>query len=733
MEAVAHPSGPLLVLAGAGTGKTRVLVQRIAQLVQWGTSPREVLAVTFTNKAAGEMRGRLRELLGAEADAMWLGTFHSICARLLRRHADYVGLTRQFQVFDDDDQMKLVTRLLKDTTFENEVSPRSFLARLDRAKNRGVPPTELKLGTTLDEAIELLYPKYQAQLIRENAVDFGDLLLHVRALQEHPVVGRELARQFRHVLVDEFQDTNLVQYELVRAWAKSTGNLTVVGDDDQSIYGWRGAEPRNLLDFARDYPDAALVRLEQNYRSTSVILDAANALISNNRDRLGKSLWTEQAGGEPIVITEVGDERAEALVIANTIRQLIADGPYSPRDMAVLYRTNAQSRVVEEHLRAARIPARVVGALSFFERKEIKDVIGYLRLVQNEAADSAFLRVVNSPTRGIGDTTVDRLRQAAGDAMGLLAAARMAVAGESGMAAGPRRKLAVFTELIADLQAVVQSGASLGEIVIQVVERTGMRSRLEAQGDADATDRLGNLAELVSLASDYDEEMQGEGNLDEFLERIALSSPAEALDASADAVTLMTIHIAKGLEFPVVFLTGLEDGLFPSVRERDGQSEDASAEEERRLAYVAMTRARERLYLSWARTRRVWGEIRLQDPSRFLLEVPSHLCQRPKPASRETARALLGRMKQHDYDEFDQRSYDDVEDERRVSSRQVSSDDGNTEPDLPTWVGRVVKHIAFGSGRVLEMHGDGKRRALVVEFPVIGKKEVLAKYVQPVD
>ena len=500
--AVDHGDGPLMVLAGAGTGKTRVLVHRIAHLVETGCDPRAILAVTFTNKAAGEMRHRLRSLLGARADAMWIGTFHSTCARLLRKYGEAVGLTRSFVIFDDDDQMKMVEKMLKETGLDEQVSARTILSRFDRAKNRGVDPVSVKTGT-FDDVVEKIFPMYQAQLAKENAVDFNDLLLKVLAMFEIPSVQPILQTRFSHVLVDEFQDTNLVQYNLVRHFAEATRNLTVVGDDDQSIYAWRGAEPRNLLDFDRDFADATVIKLEHNYRSTQMILDAANGIIRHNRDRHDKALWTDQPGGDPIEVYQAGDERGEAYFVAQSIRRIIDEGPLSPSEIAILYRTNAQSRVLEEHLRAARVPAKVVGAVSFFERKEVKDVIAYLRLLGNPQADSAFERVVNVPARGLGETTVDRLRAAArASGAGMLEAAKLAARGEvAGLGPQPRKKLQGFVELVEGLKAVIAGGASVAETIIQVVDRSGLRAKLEADESSDARDRLDNLAELVTIAS----------------------------------------------------------------------------------------------------------------------------------------------------------------------------------------------------------------------------------------
>jgi DNA helicase-2/ATP-dependent DNA helicase PcrA len=769
--AAEHGDGPLMVLAGAGTGKTRVLVQRIVRLVETGTMPWAILAVTFTNKAAGEMRHRLRELLGDPADAMWIGTFHATCARILRRFGSHVGLTRSFVIFDDDDQIKLIEKLLKETGLDDQVSPRTILSRIDRAKNRGVDP-RAPTGT-YDDVIERIYSLYQAQLAKENAVDFNDLLLKTIELFEHEACAKILKLKFRHVLVDEFQDTNKVQYQLVWRFAEATRNLTVVGDDDQSIYAWRGAEPRNLLDFDRDFPDAKVIKLEQNYRSTQTILDAANAIIRNNRDRHAKALWTDRAGGQPIEIYQAGDERGEAYFVAQSIRRLLDDGPSSPSDIAILYRTNAQSRVLEEHLRAARVPAKVVGAVSFFERKEIKDVVAYLRLLANPAADSAFERVVNVPARGIGDTTVDRLRAAArAHGTGLYDAARLAAHGEvAGLGPGPRKKLQAFVALIDGLGDVIRDGASVAETIIQVIERSGMRAKLEADQSTESRDRLDNLAELVTTASDFDDEVapaedgdpdlargdgeggdgeggdgdgDGEGGDGEggdgdggdgdrgtprgvagFLERIALSSPGD--QSGSEQVVLMTIHIAKGLEWPVVFITGLEDGLFPSLREREGTSEDAALEEERRLAYVAITRAREQLVMSHSRIRRVWGEVRIQQPSRFLEDLPPDALARPRrnrvelpsaPRIVDGDWAGRARRPRAARDELDQRTSYDDEPVYRVDETEFA-------------IGTEVTHAGLGSGKVVAVTGSGKDRRVVVDFGAIGTKTIFAKFLGP--
>lgn len=723
-----------MVLAGAGTGKTRVLVHRIAHLVDTGADPRRILAVTFTNKAAGEMRDRLRALLGSRADAMWIGTFHATCARLLRTYGEAVGLTRSFVIFDDDDQIKLVEKLLKETGLDDQVSARTILSRIDRAKNNGLDPVAMRTGS-FDDVVEKIYPLYQAQLTKENAVDFNDLLLKVLALFARDNSRAVLQVKFSHVLVDEFQDTNRVQYDLVSKFSAATRNLTVVGDDDQSIYAWRGAEPRNLLDFERDFSDAAVVKLEHNYRSTQMILDAANAIICQNRDRHEKRLWTDQQGGDPVEVYQAGDERGEAFFVAQSIRRLLDEGPASPSDIAILYRTNSQSRVLEEHLRAARIPAKVVGAVSFFERKEVKDVIAYLRILGNSAADSALERIINVPARGLGETTIDRLRSAARADSGapLLDAARAAARGEvAGLGQAPRKKLQTFVDLLDGLRDVVAQGASVAETIIQVVDRSGMRAKLEADSSAESRDRLENLAELVTLASDFDDESPEPQSIDLFLERIALAAPAD-LASSAAAVVLMTIHVAKGLEWPIVFVTGLEDGLFPSLRERDGISEDAQLEEERRLAYVALTRARQQLVLTHARTRRVWGEIRLQGPSRFLGALQSLVTPSRRVSPQRSRRPSDGkwpdspprRIGRGSINEFDQRVLDD---EPVFQVDDVSSDAGQQFR-----AGDSVSHSQLGIGRVVAVSGNGKAAKVIVDFPSAGRKTVLPNFLSSVE
>ena len=790
-RAVDHGEGPLLVLAGAGTGKTRVLVHRIAQLVKSGVRPHEVLAVTFSNKAAGEMRERLRHILGGYADRMWIGTFHGTCARLLRIHGEHIGLPRDFTIFDDDDQKRVINALLKEHGLDDMATPQAVRSAIDRAKNRGEDPIDASGRNPGwgDDILKTIYPEYKKRLAREHAVDFNDLLLEVVRLMANAEIGPVLATRFRHVLVDEFQDTNRVQYKLVKHFARGSRNLTVVGDDDQSIYSWRGAEPKNLLEFDRDYPDATIIKLEQNYRSSQRILDAANGIIARNISRRYKALWSERQGGEYVLWEECADEREEADFIARAMRGLVQQEGRSYGDLAVLYRTHAQSRVLEEQLRRYRIEYRIVGGVSFFQRKEIKDALAYVRLVLNPAADSCFERVVNTPTRGIGKTTLDRVRNhARRTGLSFIESAQFCVDGAvAAIGKAARKKLAHFLAIIEGLREVQAAGASVAEMFIQTVERSSYRQRLEDQDTPESRDRLANLAELVAMASDYDDESAGEGSLSEFDERISLSSANDSGDGRGSAsVTLMTIHAAKGLEFPVVFLCGLEDGLFPSIRERDGIDEVDAMEEERRLAYVAMTRAMDRLVLTSARMRRHWGEIRYQRPSRFLDELPVDcMAMRKRPerdevvverdpqadsgneyqewvedgahhsaimrpgwdATEEPRRGMRGgrktssqgrrggqsrqvgrsgRGRARNRDEFDQRTFDDDMPTYDLDDEQY----GAAPRDLDA--GDTVSHDKFGEGRVIKADGSGKNRKLLIAFDTGGLKTVMARFVERV-
>jgi len=747
-QAVLHERGPVLVLAGAGSGKTRVITYRITRLIQSGVPARGILAVTFTNKAAGEMRARAEQLLGGSATGLWIGTFHSICARLLRIYGDRVGLTRNFVIYDEDDQQSLIKRTLTDLGVpERLYAPREVLTHIDRAKNEGISAEEYVGDDFFTDLVAKVYPEYERRLAAADAVDFNDLLLKVVALlRGHPDVAEHLSERFQHVLVDEFQDTNHVQYDLVRLFSARHHNLCVVGDDDQSIYGWRGAKVQNILDFEEDHPDAVVIKLEQNYRSTQVILDTAAAVIDQNSRRKPKKLWTSRQGGEPVVLYECEDERAEASYVLSMILGLRLRESRLFGDFAVFYRTHAQSRVLEEALRGARppVPYSVVGGVRFYDRAEIKDLIAYLKVLVNPADEVALLRIINVPTRGIGTSTLDRVASRARQAgITLLEAVRRCAAGAgascapdgglfdsseegSELRSGPRRKLATFCELLDGLaeEAKRNTPSRLAEIVL---ERSGYLERLAIDGSPDALARVENLGELVTSLRDYESSAE-EPSLVGFLESVALASDVDGYSESEGKVTLMTVHSAKGLEFPAVFITGLEQGVFPHQRSlRDLEQ----MEEERRLAYVAITRARQRLFLTYTRQRWLYGVPQRNEPSELLRHIPGELLaahQQPRaaaPAPRPAdGRSFIGTPRRGP--------------RPRPPSGEVWIDrDGGFDQRTPDEqagcgfaVGMRVRHAKFGVGEVRGITGAPPNLNLTIYFSSVGPKTVRSQFVQ---
>lgn len=693
-EAVLATEGPVLVLAGAGSGKTRVIAHRIAYLLARGVDPRQVLAVTFTNKAAGEMLARVEALL-----RHWPGrrplvaTFHATCARILRQDGHHLGLPRDFVVYDEDDRLALVRELLREAGLDERVlAPAAVVARLSRAKNqlRGPAALEAEARTPRDAQVARVFARYEARLRGAGALDFDDLLGRTVELWEaHPEVLAAYQHRWRYVLVDEYQDTNLAQYRLLRLLTARHRNLCVVGDPDQSIYRFRGAEIRNILDFERDFPDCRVVRLEQNYRSTRRILELAGGLIAHNRHRPDRALWTENPPGDPATVYAARDEGDEAAWVAATVARL-AEGGTPLGDIAVLYRTNAQSRVLEEAFRRAGIPYTVVGGVRFYERREIRDALAYLRLAVNPDDDVAFLRAVASPPRGIGRSTLSRLVDGATREGGsLLQAARRA--DPDALGARAARTLREFVALRDRLAALAAEPQPLGARVSAIVEAAGLREALRREGTAEAQGRLENLDELVAAAEDF-ERREETGSLARFLDGIALLSDADELPDTRRGVTLMTLHAAKGLEFPVVFLTGLEEGVFPHARALE---EAEGLEEERRLAYVGLTRAREALYLSWARARRIGGRG-VQEPSRFLRELPAGALVPVggpgwgRPGGKAPAPA--------------------------------------TDAEYPLAVGARVRHARWGVGRLVGIERDGDDYVATVSFPGVGRKRLALRY-----
>jgi DNA helicase-2/ATP-dependent DNA helicase PcrA len=726
-EAVEHTEGPLLVLAGAGSGKTRVLTARIAHLItKHGVAPQRIFAVTFTNKAAGEMRTRIAQLLGRDPRGLWIGTFHSLSARLLRREAPLLGFGPNFTIYDADDSEALVKRLLE----ARQLSPKAYPPRtvhgvISGAKNRMLRPEELaqQADTPLIQVAADIYDALGPALKQANAMDFDDLLLQPLVLfREHPERLAFWQDRFQHVLVDEFQDTNAAQYLLVKHLATRHGNLCVVGDDDQAIYGWRGADVRHMLTFQNDFPGAKLVRLEQNYRSTQIILDAANAIIAENKTRLGKTLFTEKQGGAQVVLLSTADERDEAEWLANEFSRRSTEGDAAYDEMAVLYRTNSQSRPLEEAFRFRGIPYRLIGAISFYERREVKDLLAYLRLIANPADDEAFLRVVNVPRRGIGDASLAVLaRAAAGWHKPMLESARQAST-LSDLRPNVREGLAAVASLVDRLRESVGQ-ADPATALETILATTGYEQYLAEEG-SEGLERIENVRELVAGAAAWAEVQDPEllenigSPVERFLTQAALLTPAD--EAREDpGVTLTTTHMAKGLEWPIVALAGLEDGLFPLGRSTE---QPGGVEEERRLAYVGLTRARERLYLSWARTRYRNGRLELAEPSRFLDALPSSVVdERSTTPTWRPSRGMSGAMPPR------------PSRPRGAAARRLPEIEFPEEvsQDAPRYVsGERVRHRKFGGGIVRAVSGQGRDLRVSVDFddPDIGTKQLLVAY-----
>jgi DNA helicase-2/ATP-dependent DNA helicase PcrA len=730
-EAVAHDSGPMLVLAGAGSGKTRVLTARIARLVrECGVPPDRILAVTFTNKAATEMRDRVGRLLSADPRGLWVGTFHAIGARMVRRYAARVGRTPGFTIYDPDDTESLIRRVMDEARISTkEFAPRAIAASVSDARNRLMPPAEFtrQARDPFAKAAAAVYERLDAALVRANAATFDDLLtLPVTLLREHADVARALSGRFSHILVDEYQDTNPAQYEMVRLLG-THGNVFVVGDDDQSIYAWRGADIRNILEFERDFPQARVVRLEENYRSRPAVLALANAIISENESRRGKTLRpTREAGADVVLITAADDRDEAAYVIDELVTVRASHRDLTLGDVAVLYRTNAQSRPFEEELQRRGIPYRLVGQIRFYERREIKDIVAWLRIIANPADDEAFLRAIAAPRRGIGDTTVAMLTGVAqGAQTSLLNAARNAEALPVRGAA--RAALAEFVRIVDALNARAPELA-VDELVREIMTTTDYATWLRSEGP-EAEDRLANIEALIAGASQVRDDLEGEAGLaplDLFLQRIALVTSADESDTVEGAVTLMTLHNAKGLEFPVVFLTGLEDGLLPLVR--GGVATDDAIEEERRLLYVGITRAEDWLYLTRAQRRWRNGETLPSMASRFIRDLPPGLADQ-----RRTVRARATPSSDSVWHGDDAwivptggpRRHGTPVRWVRESAPVAAEDESQDAPMYA--VGARVRHARFGAGTIIELAGNGAAAKARIDFDdeSVGRKTLM--------
>ena len=727
-EAVTHGGGPLLVVAGAGSGKTRVLTSRIAYLInQKAVSPFEILAITFTNKAAEEMRHRVVDLVGPVADKMWVSTFHSACVRILRQASDEIGFSPNFTIYDQGDAARLMGHVIKDLNFDlKRFPPRALLSKISGLKNEGINPNDFLDSTEnpYDQKVSEIFVEYQARLKRASAMDFDDLLLNTVILfRKNKSVLGQWQNRFKHVLVDEYQDTNLIQNELVSLLAAEHRNICVVGDSDQSIYQFRGADVRNILNFEKSFPDATVIVLDQNYRSTQTILDAANEVISRNSGRQPKELWTEEGDGESIVLYQASNEDDEANWVAEKIISYKKAGYSGLSDVAIFYRTNAQSRAVEEQLNRLGMAYRVVGGTRFYDRREVRDALAYLRLAVNPLDEVALRRVINVPKRGVGDTSLGKIEEWA-DKNQIDLFLALFDASKAGVSGKALKGIESFLNLLEESQSRLDLGPV--DIIEFSLEQSGYISDLEEERTIEAEGRLENLSELVGAASEF-------SDISEFLERVGLVAdtdeiPNESSDLGDGEVLLMTLHAAKGLEFPVVFLLGMEEGIFPHVR---ALGDPDQMEEERRLAYVGITRARKILHLCNAWSRMLHGQTQYNPPSRFLDDIPDGLIQRE--GSRKSIRSFGNSTESFsDIDEWDFISTDQFSSEEpsgRIfgkGTNQTEKDSKSTEAHLlALQPGDDVKHKAWGMGVVVSVSGSGDRAEAVISFSSKGEKRLL--------
>lgn len=713
-KAVLETEGPLLVFAGAGSGKTRVLTYRIAYLIQEkGVSPSHIFAVTFTNKAAEEMRERVERLLGGSVKGIWISTFHSACARILRHHIEKLGYQRNFVIYDEEDQERHLKNVMKELGLDFKMfHPRAMQSAIDQLKNEGIPPEQFQPSyyNIFQKRLAQVYQRYQEDLKRNNGVDFGDLLLLTISLfKKFPEVLQSYQTLWHYVMVDEFQDTNLIQYQLIRQLVKSHGNICVVGDDDQSIYRWRGAEVGNILNFEKDFPGTKVITLEQNYRSTKNILQAANHMVQRNRFRKDKRLWTENPEGERITFFVAKDEKEEANFVIQKIKEYLSrnasEQPY--RDVAVFYRINAQSRALEEAFVKHHIPYTMVGGLKFYERKEIKDILAYLKWLSNPSDSLSLRRIINVPPRGIGEKTLEKMELYSKDkGLSLYEGMKLSLK-EEWLPSFIKEKILTFLQFIEELRREAQS-FTLSQLTMTILTQTGYLNRLKEEGTEEALSRLENIEELLTVMEEF-EEGEGGGTLEQFLEKVSLMTDIDLYENKENRVSLMTLHCAKGLEFPVVFMVGMEEGLLPHYR-RGEEIEDL--EEERRLCYVGITRAKRKLYLSRAERRSTFGVGRANLPSRFLDELPLELIEFEEPKEEEKEREWVGieRMK---------------EEEEILEGEGIS-----WHPDgfYPLKMGMKVRHPKFGEGRVRSVEGMDEEQKATILFQSVGPKRLKVKY-----
>lgn len=721
-EAVLYTEGPLLILAGAGSGKTRVLTHRIAYLIEeCGVNPWNILAITFTNKAAGEMRERVDQIVEFGSDSVWVSTFHSTCVRILRRYIDRLGYDTNFAIYDGDDQKTVMKSVIRSMDLDPKIyKEKTFLGVISHAKDELISPEEFLLNAGADYKQQLYgraYAEYQKALKKNNALDFDDLIVKtVELFRSNPDVLENYQERFRYIMVDEYQDTNTAQFQFVRLLASKYENLCVVGDDDQSIYKFRGANIGNILNFEKEFQQAKVIKLEQNYRSSGNILNAANAVISNNKSRKDKKLWTEQGEGEAIYFRQFPNGFEEAEYVAEQIRKSVRQGESTYQEHAVLYRTNAQSRTFEEQFIRANIPYRIIGGLNFYARKEIKDILSYLKTIDNGVDDLAVKRIINIPKRGIGQTTQDKVQNFANDHemsfFDVLANADGVP--ELGRSAS---KLKNFALLIQSFRAKAEE-LSVTELLEEILEVTGYKKELEAEGTDEAKARIENIDELITKAASYEEDCEEErATLSGFLEEVALVADIDSMEDQENRVLLMTLHSAKGLEFPYVYLTGLEDGLFPSYMSIAADNPQEEIEEERRLCYVGITRAMKKLSMTAARMRMIRGENQFNAVSRFMREVPGECLERGCEVKKEKTAEILKN------DAWLERKRSFHEKPKAVQQFTVTK-----AANLEYTVGDRVKHIKFGVGIVAEITEGGRDYEVAVDFDGCGRKKMFASF-----
>jgi len=720
-EAVLHVDGPLLILAGAGSGKTRVLTYRIAHLIdECGVNPWNILAITFTNKAAGEMRERVDKIVGYGSESIWVSTFHSTCVRILRRYIDRLGYDTNFTIYDTEDQKTVMKSVCQKLELDPKLyKERMLLNVISHAKDEYISPNEFLLeakGDFRQEKIAQAYVEYQKELKKNNALDFDDLLVKaVELFQSCPDVLEYYQNRFRYIMVDEYQDTNTVQFKFISTLARQYRNLCVVGDDDQSIYKFRGANIRNILDFEKVFPDAKVVKLEQNYRSTQNILDAANGVIANNRGRKEKALWTENEQGEPIMFQQFQNGYEEAEYVAGEISKKVRNGEAEYEDFAVLYRTNAQSRLFEEKFLYANIPYKIVGGVNFYSRKEIKDILAYLKTIDNGKDDLAVRRIINVPKRGIGNVTLSKV-QAHADSRGISFFEALEEANEIPGLGKAALKIQPFVHLIHEMRLSL-ADMSMQDLIQAILDKTGYAEDLKNEDTDESKARLENIDEFINKAVTYEEGAE-EPNLSEFLEEVALVADIDSVEDGDNRVLLMTLHSAKGLEFPYVYLAGMEDGLFPSYMSIAADDPTEEIEEERRLCYVGITRAMKELTITCARCRMVRGETQYNNVSRFVREIPAELLARKSVMPREPKKP---EVPQHT-------SYQKAKEAFKAKTFDPQQFKVVKADKLDYTVGDQVSHVKFGKGTVLEITEGGRDYEVKVNFEQFGVKKMFASF-----